>query len=86
MFDSAKPGVVSIKSSLGDEWKDVVLLTSSKDALDAAQLPPVIPPGGLSLTRKQYLYNQIRLHVPVEFQDELCPKPAVSDPSAMDQE
>ena len=31
LFDASKPGIVRVKSSLGDEYRDVALLSSSKD-------------------------------------------------------
>eukprot|EP00117_Sycon_ciliatum_P016477 scpid44506/ scgid15886/ len=77
VFDAAKPGIVSVKASLEDTYSDVEVLTTSKDALVAAGMPPVLQAPGLSEQRQQYLYNQIRPHVPDQFQDELCPKPAV---------
>lgn len=51
----------------------MVILSSSKAELEEAELPPIIPAAGLSELRQQYLYSQIRPHVPAEFQDELCP-------------
>ena len=87
VFDSAKPDVVSYKATLGDDYTDVLILTTSKDALEAAQLPPVLSRGDLSNPRQQYLYSHMRPHVPAQYQDELCPKPVTtSDSSAMKQE
>ena len=75
VFDAAKPGVVSVKKLLGDPEEDVQVLSSSVDAVRAAGLPDVIPPGGLSLQRQTYLYQQVRPHVPDQFKDDLCPQP-----------
>ena len=82
VFDAAHPGIVAYKTALDGEVKNATVLTSSKDALAAAGLPEVLPPGGLSLQRQQYLYRSIRQHVPEEFQDQLCPMPATLEPAA----
>ena len=79
LFDATKPGVVSVKAALEDDYKEIVLPTTSKDALVAADMPPVLPPAGLSEQRQQYLYSQIRPHVLEQFQDELCPKPSLPE-------
>ena len=76
VFDSAKPGVVSVKKSIIDEPEEVSAIKTSKDALEAASLPATLPPAGLSEMRQAYLYKQVRPHAPAAFQDEICPKPS----------
>eukprot|EP00117_Sycon_ciliatum_P035832 scpid104317/ scgid27083/ len=58
-----------------DEPQHVPILLTSKQALLAAGYPSVLPLGGLSEARRDYLYKQVRPHVPEAFQDGLCPKP-----------
>ena len=41
----------------------------------ADQLPPVIPPSGLSLQRHWYLYKKIREFCPDHLKDTTCPQP-----------
>ena len=69
VFDSAKPGVVSVKKSIIDEPEEVITIKTSKDALEAAGLPATLPPAGLSEMRQAYLYKQVRPHVPAALQD-----------------
>ena len=60
---------------LHDEEKAVMLLKTSKEAVNEAGLPPAIPAGGLSPERQAYLYKEIRQFVAPAFQDELCSPP-----------
>ena len=55
-----------------------VLLKTTGEAVNEAGLPPIIPAGGLSAERQAYLYKEIRQFVPPDFQDNLCPAPAVA--------
>ena len=57
-FSHLKPGVVVVKDS---------------ESPAAADLPPIIPPPGLSLERWQYLYDKIREFCLPECQDFVCP-------------
>ena len=75
-FNAAKPGIVTIKKSVTEQPQDILVLTSAKEVVQAAEMPPILPPCGLSDTLKEYLSKQVRQHVPAEFQDELCPKPS----------
>ena len=67
VFDAATPGVVSVQKTLTDEPQDVIVLRTSKEALQAGGMPTVLQPGGLSEARKEYLYKQVRPHVPAAF-------------------
>ena len=36
-------------------------------------VPPILNPGGLSLERKKYLYNNVRKFINPQYQDQECP-------------
>ena len=81
-FSAQQPGVVVVKESLLDPGKEINILKTSKKAVNDAGLPQVLEPPGLTLERAQYLYKQIRQHVPPAFQDDLCPCPEGQAPAA----
>ena len=59
-----------------DTPEDMQIMTVSVEDIQNAGMPGVLPAGNLSATRQEYLYKEsIRPHVPVLYQDELCPKP-----------
>ncbi len=79
-----QPGVVFLKTAIdGDETKVQLLkrdLPFGKKNR-AFRLPSKIAPKGLSLKRQWYLYEQIRMHIPNEpDQNMTCPKPKKSKP------
>ena len=63
-FDSLRPGIVSVKKSLQDERTDITILATTKEAVHAAGMHIIIPPGGLSMSRMEDLFESIRPHVP----------------------
>ena len=81
-FSAQRPGVVVVKELLFDPGKEINILKTSKKAVNDAGLPQVLEPPGLTLERAQYLYKQIRQHVPPAFQDDLCPCPEGQAPAA----
>ena len=75
VFDSERPGVVMVKETVDGPEQEVSILTTSKAAVLSAGLPDILPAAGLSLQRQQYLFKQVRPHVPAAYQDVLCPAP-----------
>ena len=74
-FESASPGCIFVKERAGStevKRKD----KSWKPTAD--QLPPVLPPSGLSLQRQWYLYEKIREFCPDHLKDTTCPRPGES--------
>ena len=61
-FSSSTPGIVYVCTSCSAEEKPIKIFKKKVTAATAkrARLPPVIPPGGLTEERKNYLYEQIR--------------------------
>ena len=77
-FKSASPGCVFVKERAGSE--EVKRCFLKKDATnwkpESDELPPVLPPAGLSLQRQWYLHDKIREFCPDNLKDTTCPKPA----------
>ena len=59
-----------IRLGQDDEWRPTV-----------HNLPPVIPPPGLSLQCRQYLFEKIREFCPPDCQDLVCPDPSLDPPT-----
>ena len=78
-FDNESPGHVFIRESVDQPEVDVPLLRKKTTVADVlnADLPIVLPSGGLSVERMKYLYKDIRPHASPDCQDELCPSPPV---------
>ena len=72
-FDVLQPGKISWKRSFADAEETFSILKTSKEALQSAGLPSILPAGGLSQERQTYLFKEIRQFVAPAFQDELCP-------------
>ena len=74
-FTSASPGCAFVKERAGSE--EVKQCFFKKDAEnwepEPDQLPPVLPPAGLSLQRQWYLHDKF---CPDNVKDITCPKPA----------
>ena len=74
-FTSASPGCAFVKERAGSE--EVKRCFFKKDAEnwepEPDQLPPVLPPAGLSLQRQWYLHDKF---CPDNVKDITCPKPA----------
>ena len=65
-FTSTKRGYVVVKDSVDGLEREIKLMQDDHWALTADSLPPTIPPPGLSLERRQYLFEKIREFCPVE--------------------
>ena len=78
-ISSDSPGSVTIKEYNDSEGVTFKMLKDdwSPSAMD---LPPVIPPPGLSSERQWYLYDNIREYCPPSCRDIVCPKPSVAKP------
>ena len=74
-MSSSAPGSVEVRKESDSESEQFSLVMDSSWVPSLQQLPPVVPPSGLSLERQWYLYNSIRMYCPQEVQDEVCPLP-----------
>ena len=75
-FDSAHPGYIFVKERAeSTEVKRSILKVKSWSPV-ADQLPPVLPPSGLSNQRQWYLFHKIREFCPENLKDITCPRPA----------
>ena len=75
-FTESKRGVALVKDTINSPEREVMLLKNTSWKPQADDLPAVIPPPGLSLERRQYLYEKIREFCPPHCQDLVCPDPA----------
>ena len=73
---AADPGVVEVKRTAESVGKKLKLIKGNWTP-DKDDLPPVIPPPGLSIDRQWYLYDNIREFCSRDTQDITCPLPAV---------
>lgn len=74
----SKPGIVFLKKVIDGKETEVQLLKKemSFGKSKKIKLPIQIFPKGLSLERKWYLHDQIRMHIPLERDKNMtCPKP-----------
>ena len=72
-FRADAPGVVEVKEWSTSQSEKHTILKVSPEEVTAAGEAPVIPPGGISRARAEYLYKEIRPFVAAPYQDELCP-------------
>ena len=75
-FTATKPGIVTVNDSITSPEKEINMLHNSSWTPSANDLPPLVPPPGLSLERRQYLFDKIREFCPPHCQDLVCPDPA----------
>ena len=85
-FCSSSPGVVYVRNTSdtpSSKEKKIVLLKDTSWLPQLSNLPPIVPPDGLSLKRQWYLYDKIREFCPIEDQDLVYPMPRkrLSSPS-----
>ncbi|MDM8549422.1 hypothetical protein QUF72_05055 [Desulfobacterales bacterium HSG2] len=81
-FDHEQPGLVVAKDSVNGDEKTFQLLKKPnfRFGMRSIPYPEIIEPKGLSAERSWYLYDNIREHIPTEYQDETCPLPSISRP------
>ena len=74
-FVSTEPGKVTVQELRKSPPKTVTILKTSVAELKAAGLPNLLPRGGITAERAEYLHKEIREFVPDPFKDDLCPPP-----------
>ena len=74
-FSSASPGCIFVKERAGSTEVKRNILKDKNWAPKVDQLPPILPPSGLSLKRQWYLYKKIREFCPDHLKDTTCPQP-----------
>ena len=79
-FSKSHHGKVYVKNSTDSQEKEISLLKDAGWRPDKKGLPPIVPPPGLSLERRKYLFEKIREFCPRECRDSVCPEP-VNDPT-----
>ena len=82
-FCCAHPGKCFVKEDNLSEEKTLSIIGTQWTSWSPSpqDLPPVIPPEGLSLARRKYLYEKIREFCPPDCQDLVCPNPDVDTAS-----
>ena len=74
-FTHTKPGCVIVKDSVTSPEREINLIRDKSWKPTTTDLPPMIPPPGLSLERQQYLFDKIREFCPPDCRDLVCPQP-----------
>ena len=74
-FSKTHHGKVLVKNSVDSQEREISLLRDPTWSPDKKELPPIIPPSGLSLERRKYLFEKIRDFCPPECRDSVCPEP-----------
>ena len=74
-FDSASPGFVYVKEKAGSTEVKRSILKVKQWSPKADELPPILPPSGLSLQRQWYLYHKIGEFCSDLLRDVICPLP-----------
>lgn len=75
-FSTSFPGVVKVQPHAGATEEQQHLLKDPSWKPDATNLPPIIQPTGLSLERRQYLFEKIREFCRDNTKDLVCPNPS----------
>jgi len=81
-FRSNKPWIALVKSKLNADWEEVSLIKKNtpnrcKAKISARiKLLKCLPPVGISIEKKIDFYDKIRVFIPEEFKNILCPKPS----------
>ena len=65
-----------------DSEPQVQNLLKSQASLQREELPPIVPPAGLSAARQWYLYREIRPFVDILHQDIVAPLPKLLETRA----
>ncbi|XP_060558826.1 uncharacterized protein LOC132719099 [Ruditapes philippinarum] len=71
-FSAADKSVVFVKERTDSEEIRVALIRRNTEVLTTT-FPEVIQPAGLSRTRREYLYRNVRKYVRPAYQDAACP-------------
>ena len=81
------PGKINVKRSVDAEEETFFLLKKKSFQFDERpEKPPCFNSKGLSAERQWYLYDKIRLHIPLEIdKDATAPKPKVTKPKVKKQ-
>ncbi|XP_053406279.1 uncharacterized protein LOC123531757 [Mercenaria mercenaria] len=79
-FTIEQPGAVYMKENADDidEIRFIICKTHYLP-MDVTDIPDVLPPGGLSKERQEYLFRHVRPLVRQPFQDILCPIPTQTE-------
>ena len=75
-FSKSSLDSVVVQDSVTSPEKVIKLVKDANWRPQADNLPPIILPSGLSLERRQYLFDKIREFCPPHCQDLVCPDPA----------
>jgi hypothetical protein len=79
LFETDRPGIVSVKENLRDEWIEYFLLkpplNQSNAKLQCSVKPSSLQSPGINRTKQINLYEKVRKFVPDEFKDIICAKP-----------
>ena len=74
-FSKTNHGKTYVKNALNLPEKEVTLIKDPEWHPQKDELPPIVPPPGLSLERRRYLFDKIREFCLPECRDSVCPKP-----------
>ena len=75
IFDSEKPGIVSVRVAIDSELQEVKILKVPLESLSPSVMPEMLSRGGITEERQRYLYKEIREFVAPAYRDDLCPAP-----------
>ena len=64
-----------VKESVDGPEQELNILKTTKEEVATADLPALLPAAGFTPDHAAYLTKRIRPHVPLAFQDDLCPCP-----------
>ena len=73
MFASSEPGKVLVQELIDSPAELVITRKTSVAALKSSEIPILLPTGGVTKERAEYLFKEIRAFVQDPFKDELCP-------------
>ena len=78
VFCRSIPGEAMVREMTDTPARKITLLSNAnlQWAPSYTQLPPLIPPPGLSRERREYLFTKIREYCPPNCQDIVCPDPS----------
>ena len=76
-FTDSNKGSVLVRDDINSDEREIKLIQDDNWKPNAHTLPPVIPPPGLSLERRQYLFDKTREFCLPECRDLVCPDPSL---------